>query len=71
MFFEIVLVSDNDVRHRKFAPMLDLTALAKHGLLQVDDVLVYRRVFQDLGITVEKDILVRLSLPSLIFSAVS
>ncbi|KAI0740462.1 Asx homology domain-containing protein [Earliella scabrosa] len=42
----------------RFAPMLDLTALAKHGLLQVDDVLVYRRVFQDLGVTVEKDILV-------------
>ena len=51
--------------------MLDLTALAKHGLLQADDVLVYRRVFQELGITVEKEILVRLSYLSLTFCAIS
>ncbi|TBU54808.1 hypothetical protein BD310DRAFT_827287 [Dichomitus squalens] len=37
---------------------LDLTALVKHGLLQPDDVLSYRRIFSQLKVTVEKDLLV-------------
>ena len=38
---------------------LDLTALVKRELLQVGDVLAYKRVFPHLTVTVEKDLLVR------------
>ena len=47
---------------RKARGALDLTALAKRGLLREGDVLEYRRTFPaPLGVTVEKDLLVRTS----------
>ena len=38
---------------------LDLTALVKRELIQVGDVLAYKRTFSHLKVTVEKDLLVR------------
>lgn len=39
--------------------MLDLTALAKCGLLREGDVLAYHREFPHLRLVVEKDLLVK------------
>ncbi|KAI0328966.1 hypothetical protein GY45DRAFT_1325670 [Cubamyces sp. BRFM 1775] len=43
---------------RKKLISADLTALAKHGLLQEGDVLAYKRSFPALDVVVEKDVLV-------------
>ena len=44
---------------RKQPATLDLTALAKQGLIQEGDVIVYKRTFPAQNLTVEKDLLVR------------
>ena len=46
------------IKLRFLRSQLDLTALAKRGLLQVDDILSYRKYFPELDVIVEKDILV-------------
>ncbi|RPD72958.1 hypothetical protein L226DRAFT_553923 [Lentinus tigrinus ALCF2SS1-7] len=43
---------------KKQSPTLDLTALAKQGLIQEGDVIVYKRIFTAQNLTVEKDLLV-------------
>ena len=48
---------------RKQPATLDLTALAKEGLIQEGDVIAYKRVFPAQNLTVEKDLLVRALLP--------
>ncbi|RDX40627.1 hypothetical protein OH76DRAFT_1450598 [Lentinus brumalis] len=43
---------------KKHPPVLDLTVLAKQGLIQEGDVIVYKRTFPAQNLTVEKDLLV-------------
>ncbi|KAI0692695.1 hypothetical protein C8T65DRAFT_669342 [Cerioporus squamosus] len=50
---------------KKHAPVLDLTILAKQGLIQEGDVIVYKRTFPARSLTIEKDLLVDSISPNL------
>lgn len=52
--------ADWDACRKQTKADLDLTALVKRELLQVGDVLAYKRTFPHLKVTVEKDLLARL-----------
>ncbi|KAH9946585.1 Asx homology domain-containing protein [Amylocystis lapponica] len=62
-----VWVRDHPAGQNRGRP-LDLTALVKRGLLQEGDVLSYMREFPQLGLVVEKDLLVRPDPPDVVIS---